>query len=102
MPYIYIKKTFVIFLLSILCLIPFNIVSAEQKEEILAEKKLNFREILEFTFNNNDNLNDEREKEVSTERWEVFKNPGITIYALNVAWIEDEESRHFVSTLESF
>ena len=62
MPYIYIKKTFVIFLLSILCLIPFNIVSAEQKEEILAEKKLNFMEILEFTFNNNDNLNAEREK----------------------------------------
>ena len=45
-----------------------------------------------------------REKgiEVSTERWEVFKNPGITIYALNVAWIEDEEPRLFVSTLESF
>lgn len=45
-----------------------------------------------------------REKgiEVSTERWEVFKNPGITIYALNVAWIEDEEPRHFISTLESF
>lgn len=62
MPYIYIKRTFVIFLLNILCLIPFNIVSAEQKEEILAEKKLNFREILEFTFNNNDNLNAEREK----------------------------------------
>ena len=62
MPYIYIKKTFVIFLLSILCIIPFNIVSAEQKQEILAEKKLNFREILEFTFNNNDNLNAEREK----------------------------------------
>ena len=62
MPYIYIKKTFVFFLLNILCIIPFNIVSAEQKEEILAEKKLNFREILEFTFNNNDNLNAEREK----------------------------------------
>ena len=45
-----------------------------------------------------------REKgiEVSTERWEVFENPGITIYALSIAWIEDEELHHFVTTLEAF
>lgn len=44
----------------------------------------------------------ERGIEVSIERWEVFDNPGITIYALSVAWIEDGELHHFVTTLEVF
>lgn len=44
----------------------------------------------------------ERGVEVSTERWEVFDNPGITIYALSVAWIEDGELSQYCTTLESF
>ena len=44
----------------------------------------------------------ERGIEVSTERWEVFNNPGVTMYALSVAWIEDGELHHFVTTLEEF
>ena len=34
--------------------------------------------------------------------WEVFDNPGITIYALSVAWIEDGELSQYCTTLESF
>ena len=44
----------------------------------------------------------ERGIEVSTERWEVFENPGITIYALSVAWIEDGELGQYCTTLKSF
>ena len=40
--------------------------------------------------------------EVSTERWAVFENPGITIYGLSIAWVEDGEPRQFVTTLRSF
>lgn len=39
---------------------------------------------------------------MSTERWEVFENPGITMYALSIAWIEDEELRQYCTTLRSF
>lgn len=44
----------------------------------------------------------ERGIEASVERWEVFENPGITIYALSVAWIEDGELSQYCTTLESF
>lgn len=40
--------------------------------------------------------------EYSVEMWEVFDNPGITIYALSVAWIEDGELSQYYTTLESF
>ena len=40
--------------------------------------------------------------EYSVEMWEVFDNPGITIYALSVAWIEDEELRQYCTTLRNF
>jgi hypothetical protein len=40
--------------------------------------------------------------EYSVEMWEVFDNPGITIYALSVAWIEDGEFSQYCTTLESF
>ena len=40
--------------------------------------------------------------EYSVEMWEVFDNPGITIYALSVAWIEDGELSQYCTTLESF
>lgn len=40
--------------------------------------------------------------EYSVEIWEVFDNPGITIYALSVAWIEDGELSQYCTTLESF
>ena len=40
--------------------------------------------------------------EYSVEMWEVFDNPGITIYALSVAWIENEELSQYCTTLESF
>ena len=40
--------------------------------------------------------------EYSVEMWEVFDNPGITIYALSVAWIEDGELNQYCTTLESF
>lgn len=45
-----------------------------------------------------------REKGVETlvKRWKVSYDSGITIYALSVAWFEDEELHHFVTTLESF
>ena len=70
-------------------------ITEEKDGELIYEGELSIEEEIEMEC---------REKgiEVSTERWEVFKNPGITIYDLNVAWIEDEEPRHFVSTLESF
>ena len=44
----------------------------------------------------------EKEIEYSVEIWEVFDNPGITIYALSVAWIEDGELSQYCTTLESF
>lgn len=44
----------------------------------------------------------EKEIEYSVEMWEVFDNPGITIYALSVAWIEDGELNQYCTTLESF
>ena len=70
-------------------------ITEEENGELIYKGELSIEEEIEMEC---------REKgiEVSTERWEVFKNPGITIYALNVAWVEDEESRHFISTLESF
>lgn len=40
--------------------------------------------------------------EYSVEMWEVFDNPGITIYALSVAWIENGELSQYCTTLESF
>lgn len=40
--------------------------------------------------------------EYSVEMWEVFDNPGITIYALSIAWIEDGELNQYCTTLESF
>lgn len=40
--------------------------------------------------------------EYSVEMWEVFDNPGITIYALSVAWIEDGELNQYCTTLEGF
>ena len=40
--------------------------------------------------------------EYSVEMWEVFDNPGITIYALSVGWIEDGELSQYCTTLESF
>lgn len=70
-------------------------ITEEENGELIYKGELSIEEEIEMEC---------REKgiKVSTERWEVFKNPGITIYALNVAWIEDEEPRHFISTLESF
>ena len=44
----------------------------------------------------------EKEIEYSVEIWEVFDNPGITIYALSVAWIEDGELSQYCTTLKSF
>lgn len=40
--------------------------------------------------------------EYSVEMWKVFDNPGITIYALSVAWIEDGELSQYCTTLKSF
>lgn len=70
-------------------------ITEEENGELIYKGELSIEEEIEMEC---------REKgiEVSTERWEVFENSGITIYALNVAWIEDEEPRHFISTLESF
>lgn len=44
----------------------------------------------------------EKEIEYSVEMWKVFDNPGITIYALSVAWIEDGKLSQYCTTLESF
>ena len=72
-------------------------ITEEKDGELICEGELSIEEEIEMEC---------REKgiEVSTERWEVFENSGITIYALSVAWVEDEdeEPRLFVSTLESF
>lgn len=38
----------------------------------------------------------------SVEMWEVINSPGITVYALSVAWIEDDELRQYCTTLRSF
>ena len=70
-------------------------ITEEENGELIYKGELSIEEEIEMECR-------EKGVEVSTERWEVFKNPGITIYALNVAWVEDEESRHFISTLESF
>ena len=40
--------------------------------------------------------------EYSVEMWEVINSPGITVYALSVAWIEDGELSQYCTTLESF
>lgn len=40
--------------------------------------------------------------EYSVEMWEVIDSLGITVYALSVAWIEDDELRQYCTTLESF
>lgn len=40
--------------------------------------------------------------EYSVEMWEVINSPGITVYALSVAWIEDDELRQYCTTLRSF
>lgn len=40
--------------------------------------------------------------EYSAEMWEVINSPGITVYALSVAWIEDDELRQYCTTLRSF
>lgn len=70
-------------------------ITEEQDGKLIYEGDLSIEEEIEMEC---------REKgiEVSTERWEVFENPGITIYALSIAWIEDEELHHFVTTLEAF
>lgn len=70
-------------------------ITEEQDGKLMYEGDLSIEEEIEMEC---------REKgiEVSTERWEVFENPGITIYALSVAWVEEEELHHFVTTLEVF
>lgn len=40
--------------------------------------------------------------EVSVERWEIFDNPSVTMYALSIAWIEDGKLHHYTDTLEVF
>lgn len=70
-------------------------ITEEQDGKLMYEGDLSIEEEIEMEC---------REKgiEVSTERWEVFENPGITIYALSVAWVKEEELHHFVTTLEVF
>jgi hypothetical protein len=70
-------------------------ITEEKDGELVYEGELSIEEEIEMEC---------REKgiEVSTERWEVFENPGITIYALSVAWIEDGELSQYCTTLESF
>lgn len=70
-------------------------ITEEQDGKLMYEGDLSIEEEIEMEC---------REKgiEVSTERWEVFDNPGITIYALSVAWIEDGELSQYCTTLESF
>ena len=70
-------------------------ITEEQDGELVYEGDLSIEEEIEMEC---------REKgiEVSTERWEVLNNSGVTIYALSVAWVEDEELHHFVTTLEEF
>lgn len=70
-------------------------ITEEQDGKLIYEGDLSIEEEIEMECR-------ERGIEVSTERWEVFNNPGITIYALSIAWIEDEELHHFVTTLEAF
>lgn len=70
-------------------------ITEEQDGKLIYEGDLSIEEEIEMECR-------ERGIEVSTERWEVFENPGITIYALSVAWIEEEELHHFVTTLEVF
>lgn len=70
-------------------------ITEEQDGKLIYEGDLSIEEEIEMECR-------ERGIEVSTERWEVFENSGITIYALSVAWIEDEELHHFVTTLEEF
>ena len=70
-------------------------ITEEQDGKLIYEGELSIEEEIEMECR-------ERGIEVSTERWEVFDNPGITIYALSVAWIEEEELHHFVTTLEVF
>lgn len=70
-------------------------ITEEENGELIYKGDLSIEEEIEMECR-------ERGIEVSTERWEVFDNPGITIYALSVAWVEDEELHHFVTTLEEF
>lgn len=45
-------------------------------------------------------------KDFSVECWTVFENPGITVRALSVAWIQKDEGgeslQHYCTTIESF
>lgn len=70
-------------------------ITEEENGELVYKGELSIEEEIEMEC---------REKgiEVSTERWGVFDNPEITIYALSVAWVEEEELHHFVTTLEVF
>lgn len=70
-------------------------ITEEQDGKLIYEGDLSIEEEIEMEC---------REKgiEVSTERWEVFNNPGVTMYALSIAWVEDGELHHFVTTLEEF
>ena len=70
-------------------------ITEEQDGELVYEGELSIEEEIEMEC---------REKgiEVSTERWEVLNNSGVTMYALSIAWIEDGELHHFVTTLEEF
>lgn len=70
-------------------------ITEEQDGELVYEGDLSIEEEIEMEC---------REKgiEVSTERWEVLNNSGVTIYALSVAWVEDEELRQYCTTLRSF
>jgi hypothetical protein len=70
-------------------------ITEEQDGKLIYEGDLSIEEEIEMECR-------ERGIEVSTERWEVFDNPGITIYALSVAWIEDGELSQYCTTLESF
>ena len=70
-------------------------ITEEENGELVYKGELSIEEEIEMECR-------DRGIEVSTERWEVFDNPGITIYALSVAWIEDGELSQYCTTLESF
>lgn len=44
----------------------------------------------------------EKKIEYSIEMWQVLNESNETVYALSVAWIEDDELRQYCTTLRSF
>lgn len=44
----------------------------------------------------------EKKVKYSVEMWQVLNESNETVYALSVAWIEDEELRQYCTTLRSF